>query len=348
MIKEIGIAFIGLGTVGANVLKIIVENEKYFKEEYNIHFQVNFVYVRDVNKKRNVSLDNIIVTDNIEKIINSPQVDICIECMGGSGTEKTYDIVKRLIEKGKHIIMSSKKCLALYKNEIIDMVNSHNVQLRYDATVGGSIPICKVFQSLSGYDSINKILGIANATTNFILTLMCNEGLSYNEALEKAQKEGYAENDVSEDLGGWDALYKMCILLRFGVGIDVDPRKIIPNGLESLKNISDDKSKDKVKQIFYAERIADNKVCYYVGPTAVPKNVVLGGVEGKNNIIFVEHKYGGVRAYYGPGAGGEETAAIMVEDLIDIIFNTARPKAAKKCVHLEQICLDMNGMKYIF
>ena len=340
MIKEIGIAFIGLGTVGSHVLKIIRETEKFLKEEYNIYFRVHYVYVRDIHKKRNVSLENITVTDNIEKIINSPQVDICIECMGGSGTEKTYDIIMRLIQKEKHIIMSSKKCLALYKNEIIDMVNKYNVQLRYDATVGGSIPICKVFQSLSGYDPINKIFGIANATTNYILTLVCNERLSYNDALEKARKAGYAENDVSEDLAGWDALYKMCILLRFGAGIDVNPQQMIPNGLESLTNIFDDKSKEKMKQIFYAEKTADNKIRYYVGPAVVSRNTVIGDIEGKNNIIFVEHKYGGTRAYYGAGAGGEETAAIMVEDLIDIIFNTVRPKAAKKCVQLEQINLN--------
>lgn len=345
MMKEIGIALIGLGTVGSHVLKIICENEKYFQEEYNIHFRVHYVYVRDVHKKRNVSLEHITVTDDIEKIMNCTQVDICIECMGGSGTETTYDIIMRLLQKKKHIIMSSKKCLALYKNEIIDMVNKHNVQLRYDATVGGSIPICKVFQSLSGYDQVNKIYGIANATTNYILTLMCNEHLSYQDALDRAQKAGYAENDVSEDLDGWDALYKMCILLRFGVGIDVNPQQMIPYGLESLTNIFDEKSKEKVKQIFYAERTADNKIRYYVGPVIASKNSVIGDVEGKNNIIFVEHKYGGTRAYYGAGAGGEVTAAIMVEDLIDIIFHDVRLKAAKKCVQLEQIQLNLNIFK---
>lgn len=319
--RNIGIALIGLGTVGQNVLKIIRENEKYFIEEYDTRFQVNFAYVRDINKKRKVSLENITVTDKIERILNSPQVDICIECMGGSGTEETYDVVSRLIEYGKHIVMSSKKCLALYKNEIVDMVNRCNVQLRFDATVGGSIPICKVFRNLSGFDPVNKVFGIANATTNYVLTLMCNEGMDYEEALAKAREKGYAENDASEDLGGWDALYKMCILLRFGMGIDVDPREMSPEGPETLKNLFDDKTEGKVKQIFYAERLADDRIDYYVGPTVVPGNEVMSNVEGRNNMIFVEHKYGGVRAYYGAGAGGKETAAIMVEDMIDIYEN---------------------------
>lgn len=317
MSKKIGIAILGLGTVGANVLKILQENE--FERKYNIRFCVHFAYVRDLKKKRNVSLEGIKVTDDIEEITNSSLVDVCIECMGGSGTQKTYDIITRFIKKGKHIIMSSKKCLALYKNEIIELVEENNVLLRYDATVGGSIPICNVFQCLSGYDSVNRIYGIANATTNYVLTTMNNEGLNYKEALKKAYEEGYAENDSSEDVEGWDALYKMCILMKFGLGVDVDPRQIIPKGIESILNISDDKSKFKVKQIFCAERVADNKFKYYVGPVKVPKDEILGNVDWQNNIIFVEHRYGGVRAYYGAGAGGKETAAIMVEDLMNLV-----------------------------
>lgn len=337
MIKKVGIAILGLGTVGTHVLKILLENENYFEKEFHIQISVHFVYVHDVHKKRNVSLEGITVTDHAEEIINSPQVNVCIECMGGSGTETAFDIIMRLIEKKKHVIMSSKKCLALHKNEIIEYVNRYNVQLRYDATVGGSIPICKVFQNLSGYDSIKKIYGIANATTNYILTLMNRTGMDYSRALEMAQKAGYAENNVSEDVDGWDALYKMCILLRFGAGIDVSADKIMPESLEAIPDMESEEPDCKIKQIFYAEQLADNRIRYYIGPAAVKKDTVLGGVEGQNNIIFVEHNYGGRRAYYGRGAGGKETAAIMVEDLLDAVYHDVRPKAAKKGVFAERM-----------
>ena len=337
MSKKIGIALIGLGTVGSSVLKILRENETFFQEEYDIQFQVTFVYVRNMNKQRNLPLEGITLTNDIEQIAESSQVDICIECMGGSGTEKTYDILMRLIENGKHIIMSSKKCLALYKNEFIDMVSKHSVQLRYDATVGGSIPICKMFQNLSGFDSVKRIYGIANATTNYILTTMFQEGLNYKEALQKAKENGYAENDVSEDVEGWDALYKMCILLRFGVGIDVVPKQMLLNRVESFENLVIDKALGKMKQIFYAERLSENRIGYYVGPVIVEQNTLLGDVEEKNNIIFVEHKYGGERAYYGAGAGGKETASIMVEDLIDMITHPIQPGKAKQGVKVEQM-----------
>lgn len=337
MRKEIGVALLGLGTVGTNVLKIIQENEAYFEEEYHIHFQVYFVYVRDVNKKRNVPLDNIIVTDDIEQIIHSSGVHICIECMGGSAAEKTYDIIMRLMQKGKHLIMSSKKCLACYQNEIVDMANQQKIQLRYDATVGGSIPICRMFQSLSGYDSVQRIWGIANATTNYVLTQMYNEGIILEEALEKAREAGYAENDVSEDIDGWDALYKMCILLRFGAGIYVNPGQLEPIGLEAFLKQSDGKAREKVKQIFYAEKTEDNRLRYYVGPAVFPSDALIGCVEEQNNVIFAEHKYGGVRAYYGAGAGGKETAAIMVEDLLDSVLNPVLFKVVKDCVIMQEI-----------
>lgn len=340
MVKEVGVALLGLGTVGSNVLKILLENKEYFEKEFNERINVYFVYVRNVYKKRDMDLEGITLTDKVEEIINSPQVDVCVECMGGSGTEVTYDIIMRLIKRRKHIIMSSKKCLALYKNEIVENVNKYNVQLRYDATVGGSIPICKVFQNLSGYDSINKIYGIANATTNYILSLMHDKGLDYHGALELAQKEGCAENDASDDVDGRDALYKMCILLRFGMGVDIVSDTIIPVGIEDPEGLSCEKNVSKIKQIFYAEKLKEDRIRVYVGPMVVGENSVLGSVEGKDNIFFAEHKYGGRRAYYGKGAGGMETASIMIEDLLDAIHNEVRIKPAEQYKDIEQMSRD--------
>lgn len=227
--------------------------------------------------------------------------------------------------------MSGKKCLALHMDEIIESVNRYKVQLRYDATVGGSIPICKVFQNLSGYDLVNKIYGIANATTNYILSLMYSEGMDYQTALELAQSEGCAENDASDDVDGWDALYKMAILLRFGMGVEIALGSIAPVGIEGLKDRADRETGSKIKQIFYAEKIGADEIRVYVGPKVVKEHSLLGSVDEKNNIIFAEHKYGGRRAYYGNGAGGRETAAIMVEDLLDAVCNEVRIKRAWKC-----------------
>ena len=340
MVKEIGIAILGLGTVGGNVLQIIRENETRFEELYGIHLKVHFVYVQNLNKKRDISLEGLTVTNDIEIICNSPCVDICIECMGGSGTEENFNIIMQLIEREKNIIMSSKKCLALYKNKIIEKMKKYDVQLRYEATVGGSIPVCHIFQALSGYDPVKRIYGIANATTNYILSLMSKECMNYEKALENAKQKGYAENDITDDVEGWDALYKMSIILQFGLGIDINPKELTPYSIEEITKKCESIKEGKVKQIFYAERLEDNKIAYYVGPVVVSPNMVLSNVDGRENVIFVEQKYGGRRAYVGAGAGGRETASIMIEDLFNMLASKVQPKVAGKCNQMELLSPD--------
>lgn len=337
MSKKIGVALLGLGTVGSEVLTILRENKTYFEERYSLLIQVNLVYVRDLNKKRNVSLEGIELTDKMDHIVYSDRIDVCIECMGGNGTDKTYEMIMKMIEQRKSIVMSSKKCLALYREEIIKQVDRYNVQLRFDATVGGSIPICKLFQNLAGFDTVKKMYGIVNASTNYVLSLMRNQGMDLSNAIEMAKKKGYVENDPSNDLDGWDALYKMIIVLRFGLGITLkesmnDKKQeyisVVPEKLEILENEnkSYDYKSDEIcyKQIFYVSQISDKEFGSFVGFVNVEKNPLLANTNSSNNIIFVEHKYGGLRAYYGKGAGGKETAVVMVEDLIDAVINQGR------------------------
>lgn len=336
MKREIGIALIGLGTVGSKVLEILRENEAFFVEKYEIHFRVHVAYVRDVNKKRTISLEGIVLTSDADAVVNHPGVNLAIECMGGSGAQKTYEIMSGFLKKGIHVVLSSKKCFAIYKNELLDLAKKNHAQLRIDATVGGSIPICKTFQNLSGFDSVQKIYGIANVTTNYILTVMKQEGLSYEAAVERAKQNGYAENDISDDIEGWDALYKMCILLRMGAAVDVDPKLIAPSEVTALDKRVDLKTGEVVKQIFYAERVSDRSIRYYVGPVVVKPNSIIADVEGQHNIIMVEHKYAGKRAYYGPGAGGKETASIMVEDVVDVILHPYEQPIARSDIQMER------------
>ncbi|MDD6038869.1 MAG: homoserine dehydrogenase [bacterium] len=337
MVREIGIALIGIGTVGSKVLEILRENEAFFAGKYEIHFQVHVAYVRDVNKRRTISLERIELTSDVDAVVNHPGVDLAIECMGGSGAQKTYEIICGFLKRGIHVVLSSKKCFALYKNELLDLAKKNHAQLRLDATVGGSIPICKVFQNLSGFDSVQKIYGIANVTTNYILTVMKQEGLSYEEAVERAKQNGYAENDISDDIEGWDALYKMCILLRMGAAVDVDPKRIAPCAVTVFDELADIKKGEVVKQIFYAERVSERSIRYYVGPMIAKQNSIIGDVEEQHNIIVVEHKYAGKRAYYGPGAGGKETAAIMVEDVVDVMLHPYEQPSARRDIQMEQI-----------
>ncbi len=337
MVKKIGIGFIGLGTVGEQVLTLIRNNQFIEDESCNIKLEVYSAFVRDINKKRNVDVSSIYLTDNFEEVINDPNIQICFECMGGSGAEKTFEIVIAAIKKGKYIIMSSKKCLALYMDEIIENANYYNVQLRFEATVGGAIPICKALMNMSKDDYIYKMYGVINATTNSIISLMEESDIDLNSALKIAKEKGIAENDSSEDIDGWDAVYKMKILSRIGMNIEFKSEKLFPISIKTIHNSKIFKS--CFRQIFYIEKHEDNKVFYYIGPIELESNNILSNVKDSFNMIFIDSRNSGLRAFYGRGAGGKETASVMFEDLLDIFKNSYWFDKAKhvECNKLQEI-----------
>jgi homoserine dehydrogenase len=328
MIKVIGIGFLGLGVIGSELLSILREKEQYLLEKYKVRFEVKAILVRDINKKRNVEIQGLSLTADAKEVIENPEVQICIECMGGEGAVKTLDMVLTAMQNKKHIVMSSKKCLALYAEEIIAAANQNDVQLRVEATVGGAIPICRALMQMSGGDEITKIYGIVNGTSNYILSEIEASGKSYEEALQSAQIKGYAENDPTEDVDGWDAAYKMRILLRLGMGMDIAVNNLEPESIRNIK-INEVKSKELcTKQMIYAEKSSDNEIDYYVGQVELEKENLFSKVSGNYNMIFIESKHSGTRAFYGKGAGGEATAAVMLDDLIDTVFGNYRYEPA--------------------
>lgn len=318
MTKRIGIGFLGLGTVGSQLLALIQENRIIAEEKQDIVFEVHSIFVRDLNKKRDADVSGINLTTSYEEVINNPNIKICIDCMGGSGADITYEIISTAIKKGKHVIMSSKKCFALYMNSIIEAANYNNVQLRFEATVGGAIPVCRTLMNMAGNDKINKMYGIVNATTNYVLSSMEKSDIDFESALAIAQEKGLAENDSSEDITGWDAAYKMSILARVGMHLDIDCEKLTPVSTTMMDDYRVSKN-TRIRQVFYLERQEDNSISYYIGPIKLQKNSILGNVKENFNIIFVDSNSSGLRAYYGRGAGGVETASAMYEDLFDIV-----------------------------
>lgn len=312
----INVAILGLGTVGINVYKIIEEKKKYFMDNYNKEISIKYVYVRDVNKKRDININDVNITDNFLEIANDDSIAYIIECMGGAGTNTTFNMLKLFISRNKNIVMASKKCLAMYGDELTELAKIHNVQLRFDATVGGGIPIFHALKGFSGYDDITKVYGIVNASTNYVLSLSNIEKIDIAEAISMAQELGYAENDPSEDLDGRDAFYKTLILLKYGIGIKFDYSDIKDIRLDKF-NITDIilSNDEELKQVFYAEK-CDKKIKLFVGLMNV-KGTSLSGVNYVDNIICLDFKFGGNRIFRGQGAGGVVTASVMVEDLID-------------------------------
>ena len=336
--NKINIAVLGLGVVGSEVVNIVNSNCDKIKSCHNLELNIKMVFVRDIKKDRNCNLSGIIVTNEIERIIEDKEIQIVVECMGGAGTEETYDYILRLFNMKKNVVMSSKKVLALYGMQIIDAANTNKCFLKYDATVGGGIPIAKVIANSFKGDNIDKFIGILNATSNFICTKMEKEKLDYLDALKIAQSLGYAENDPTEDVGGFDAMYKSIVLLAFTMGIWVDYKEIETYSLDGLRKKDISYANElgySIKPLAVFEKIND-KTVYRIGPCLVEKNHIVANTNLNNNVIVVKGEHSGEFAFYGQGAGSNPTATAMYDDMYNVMlsllyggYNFARDKIVK-------------------
>lgn len=319
MNKNLKVSFLGLGVIGTQLMEYIRENQSDILEQYQVQLNIHVVFVRDVSKKRNIDVSNLTLTDNPYEAFE--EADIVIECLGGNGVELTKELILSAIRKKKAVIMSSKKCLAWYGSEIMKEVQRNNTLFRYDATVGGSIPISSILMHMGKCEKINKIYGISNATSNFVLGEMKDKEISYNQALQNAKQKGYAENNPDEDVKGYDSLYKSIILMGFGMNKWMDHNQIKPISIKSITKeaMRDADQKDcAIKSVFCIEAVNDEISCY-VGPREVKKDTILATVNANNNIIIIEGSESGERAFYGQGAGAKPTASAMFDDLISII-----------------------------
>ena len=316
--EKIIIALLGLGTVGSQLLNYIEKNRELIRLRYHVQVILNPVFVRNLQKKRTVTFPLLTLTNDPQKSIRD--ADIVIDCLGGDCTELTRDLVLSSLQGRKSVILSSKKCLAFYGKEFIQVAKENNVTFYYDATVGGCIPISAVLAGMGRCEHITRIYGICNATSNFILEKM-TQGIPYEEALASAKVCGLVENNPLEDVDGLDAVYKSVILAGFGMGEWEDPKTIIPS---SIRNISPDSLKralecdEVIKPIFSIEREGE-KIIYQIGPKPVPKDSILAAVNKNHNVIVLDSNESGERAFIGQGAGARPTASAMFDDLVKIL-----------------------------
>lgn len=318
---KIKIGFLGLGVVGAELVNIVQQAHDRILEKYEIDLVIGEVFVRDLNKKRGTNVDLLKLTTNPDDIIFDKDTDIVCECIGGAGSELTYNYVTAAIKQGKSIVMSSKKALALYAKEILNNIQSSTALLRYDATVGGGIPIEKIFANSFFGEKITKITAIVNATSNYIYTKMSTEKAIFEEALKNAQICGYAENDPSDDILSYDALYKTVILSTFGMDKYFSPidLEIVPFSNVTVEDINfSSKLGYSIKPIIHIEDV-DDILLYLIGPCLINKRDIIANTFENNNIIKVKGDLSGSLAFYGQGAGNKPTASAMFDDIMSII-----------------------------
>ena len=317
----IGIGLLGLGTVGAGVAAILATPAG--RHPLVGELELRRVAVRDLNRPRTLELPAELLSTDPEAVVDDPAVDIVVEVMGG--LEPARSLILRAIAAGKPVVTANKAVIARYGEEIAAAAARSGVYVLIEAAVGGGIPIIEPLKQSLGANRIQRVSGIINGTTNYILSRMAAEGAAYADVLADAQRLGYAEADPAADVQGGDAADKIAILAGLAYGGPV-PREAIPTeGIDQL-DASDIAYAEQlgyvVKLLAVAQAMpseqAEQLLDVRVHPTLLPKGHPLAGVNGVNNAILVEGDPVGQVMFYGPGAGAGPTASAVVADILNI------------------------------
>ena len=314
----INIAILGFGVVGSGTAEVLTENKKIIEEKLGCKYNIKYILdLRDFPDSPFSSL----ITHNFNDILNDPEVSVVAEMMGGS--HPAYDFTKACLEAGKNVVTSNKEVVSTFGVELCNIAREHGVRYLFEASVGGGIPVIRPMINDLSSNKINKISGILNGTTNYILTSMKNDGAAFEDALKEAQRLGYAEANPSADVDGIDAARKIVILAALASGKLADPKKIPTTGITAI-TLTDTKIAElfdcSIKLIGHAT-VDNGKLVAFVSPRMVPKSNPLSTIDDVFNGILVNANMVGDVMFYGPGAGKLPTASAVVADIIDIIAN---------------------------
>ena len=318
----IGIGLLGLGTVGAGVAEILQTPDGRHPLVGNL--ALKRVAVRDLNRPRPIELPSEILCTDPEAVVQDPAVDIVVEVMGG--LEPARSLILAAIAAGKPVVTANKAVIARHGEEIAAAAAEKGVYVLIEAAVGGGIPIIEPLKQSLGGNRIQRVSGIINGTTNYILSRMADEGAAYAEVLADAQRLGYAEADPAADVGGGDAADKIAILSGLAYGGPIERAAIPTEGIDRLDGCDVNYAEQLgyvVKLVAQAKNLgtaSDGTVQLdvRVSPTLLPKDHPLAGVHGVNNAILVEGDPVGRVMFYGPGAGSGPTASAVVADILNI------------------------------
>ena len=329
--KSIGvkIGVIGCGTIGTGVVKFLLKNKKYLHR--HLGFPLELVRVADLfpRKKRDVKIPAGVMTKDSNLVLNDPEIDVVVELVGGTTFAK--QVVLKAMRNGKNVVTANKALLAKYGLELHKAAIKYGVDLYYEASVGGGIPIIKTLREAFVGNRIDAVWGILNGTCNYILTKMTDEGLTFNEALKEATIQGYAEADPTLDIGGFDAQHKIGILASLAFGQWIPQNKIYVEGIEKVTDL-DIKCANEMGYVIKLLGIAkvENKtISVRVNPTFIPKTTMLGNVKDAFNAIEIDGEPIGTAILTGLGAGMGATSSAVIADIVDIARNIASGSAGR-------------------
>ena len=321
MTSRIAVGMIGFGTVGTGVANILLNHAELITKRVGVPIDLVRIADLDITTDRGVTLSQGVLTNDVESILQDPTIDIMVELIGG------YDVSKRLIltafERGKHVVTANKALLAVHGEEIFHAATRAGLDLGFEASVGGGIPIIRSLREGLASDHLSSMFGIMNGTSNYILTHMTEEGKSFQEVLEQARAKGYAEADPTLDVEGTDAAHKLAILVNLAYGTPVNIKDVYTEGISTLSTVDLEFAKEfslTVKLLGIA-KMEDGAIEARVHPTLVPSTSPIAQVSGVYNAIHVVGEAVGDIVLYGKGAGSLPTASAVVSDIIEIARN---------------------------
>lgn len=318
MTKDISLGLIGFGTIGTGVVKVLQDNAELIKQRLGARLVIKKIADLDITTPRVVNVDKDILTTDAWSIWNDPEIDIVIELIGGYEPARSF-ILKALRHK-KHVVTANKALLATHGNEIFETAEKEGVNIGYEASVGGAIPIIKTLKESLVANRIKSLLGIMNGTSNFILTKMTDEGKAFDVVLREAQSLGFAEADPTYDIEGIDTAHKLAIVLSLAYGKKVNLDDIYREGISGIGSQDIEFAKElgyRIKLLAIA-REEEGIVEARIHPTMIPLDHLLANVNGNFNAFHIVGDASGSIFLYGQGAGMLPTASAVVSDLVDI------------------------------
>jgi homoserine dehydrogenase len=318
--RPLRIALLGAGSVGAQVARLLIENKSELAARVGAELDLVGIAVRDLNSKRAEGVPAELLTTDAESLILG--ADIVIEVMGGIEPARTY--ILQALNSGSDVITANKALLATHGTELFDTAEQVGAQLYFEAAVAGAIPIIRPLRESLAGDKVNRIMGIVNGTTNFILDRMDSTGANFNDALAEATELGYAEADPTADIEAFDAAQKAAILANLAFHTEVPLDQVYREGITKVtaeQMAAAQRDGYVIKLLAIAERVdADENgeagVSVRVHPALIERDHPLGAVRGAFNAVFVEAEAAGSLMFYGAGAGGVQTASAVLGDLV--------------------------------
>ena len=310
--KKLNIGLFGFGTVGSGLYDVL-------KRIGSKNVEIKRICVRDLSKQRSVDAE---FTDKADDIFNDPDINFIVELIDDA--DAAYTIVKRALQMSLPVVSGNKKMLAHHIEELIELQARYNVALLYDASACGSIPVIRNLEEYYDNDLLTSVKGILNGSSNFILSKIFNEKMSYADALKLAQDLGFAESNPTLDIDGWDSLFKLIIITIHAFGLYVAPEKIFTYG---ISNMGDDdirfanEKERRFKLVAHVEKIAGNKLIMCVMPQLISRNKYIYSVEDEFNGVVIKGLFYDKQFMFGRGAGGYPTGSAVLSDITACLYD---------------------------